>query len=83
MVLQPIGHLSGRRACVGDAIGDPDAAKAAAGHKQTGMTREHAFNHIEPLQMPDLVLGVGPLESVHPRKEWIAPYSEHGPDIGQ
>ena len=36
---QPCGHLSRRRAAVGDAVGNADAAEAAAGHEQARMAR--------------------------------------------
>ena len=34
--IEPFGYLPGRRARVGDAIGNADAAQSAAGHEQSG-----------------------------------------------
>ena len=51
-------HLPGRGATVGDAVGNADAAKAAAGDEQAGMTRERAIDRGHAVEMADLVLRV-------------------------
>ena len=55
---EPCRHLSGGRAAVGDAVGDADAAEAAAGDEQAGVRRQCALDRRHAIEVPDLVLRV-------------------------
>ena len=70
--VEPFGHLPAGRAAVGDAVGNADAAKAAAGDEQAGMPRERALDRLEPRQVADLVLRARALPAVDAREERLA-----------
>ena len=58
VVIEKIGHSRSRRAAVGDAIGNADAAESAAGDEQARMPRERALDRGEPREVADFVLRV-------------------------
>ena len=53
---------------IGDAVGNPDAAEAAAGEKQPGVALEAAGDAGEPGGVTDLVLGVRAVPAIAARR---------------
>ena len=70
--VQPRCHLSRRRPAVGDAVGNADAAEAAAGDEQSRMPGERAVDRRDALQMSDFVLRVAALEAEDAREQRLA-----------
>src|ERR1051326_7057953 len=71
-ILDPGGHLPAGRASVRDAVGDPDAAEAAAREEHAGMPRERPIDGGDAVQMADLVLRVAAVPAIHAREQRLA-----------
>src|SRR5204862_60172 len=59
-----------------DAVGDPDAAEAAAGEEHAGMPRERAIDGGHAVQMADLVLRVAAIPAIHAREQRLAAHAD-------
>src|SRR4029079_4377218 len=68
---------------VGDAVRDPDAAKAAAGHEQAGMLRQRAIDCGDSVEVPDLVLRVAALPAIDAREQRRAADAEQRTEGGE
>ncbi len=69
---QIVRHLPGGRPTVGDAVGDADAAKSAAGDEDARSPREAAIDCVDPRRVADFVLGGAALPAIDARQQRLA-----------